>query len=168
MKHLTVIRHAKAEDPMGYARDFDRPLAERGHKDAKQTAKVLSNLEPEVDWWVSSPALRTRETTEIMASYLGYTKHTLWDLRVYAAEADTLLELLREQPQEANHIALVGHNPGLEELVVGLSAGNSRHLSLRMPTAALAHLELAIFRWDQIRWGCGQLQLLVAPKALKK
>ena len=168
MKYLTVIRHAKAEDPMSYASDLDRPLTEKGQKDAKQMARVLSNLEPAVDWWISSPAVRTRETTQILADYLNYTKHKVWETGVYAAEVDTLLEILREQPQEAEHIALVGHNPGLEELIVGLCAGSSRHLNLRLPTCALAHLELQIFRWDQIRWGCAQLQLLVAPKVLKK
>ncbi len=168
MKYLTVIRHAKAEDPMGYAHDFERPLAERGQKDAKQIARALSNLEPAVDWWISSPAARTRETTQLLINHLAYTKHLLWEEAVYAAEADTLLDILREQLQEAEHIALVGHNPGLEELIVGLCAGSSRRLSLRMPTAALAHLELEIFRWDQIRWGCGQLRLLVTPRILRK
>jgi phosphohistidine phosphatase len=168
MKYLTVIRHAKAEDPMGYASDLERPLAERGQKDARQTARALSNLEPAVDWWISSPSLRTRETTQILTEYLNYTNHIIWEATAYAAEADTLLDILREQPHEAEHIVLVGHNPGLEELIVGLCAGSSRHLNLRMPTAALAHLELQIFRWDQIRWGCGQLRLLVAPKILKK
>ena len=120
MKYLTAIRHAKAEDPLSYARDFDRPLSEKGQKDARQSARVIANLEPPVDWWISSTALRTRETTDAICAAIGYTKHTQWEDTAYAADADTLLELLSAVPQEATHVVLVGHNPGLEELVTGL------------------------------------------------
>lgn len=168
MKYLTAIRHAKAEDPLDYARDFDRPLSEKGQKDARQSARVIANLEPPVDWWISSTALRTRETTDAICTAIGYTKHTQWEDTAYAADADTLLELLSAVPQEATHVVLVGHNPGLEELVTGLCAGSTRQMNLHLATSTVADLELEIFRWDQIRWGSGQLRLLVAPKAFKK
>lgn len=168
MKYFTAIRHAKAEDPLAYSRDFDRPLSEKGQKEAKQSARVIANLEPPVDWWISSTALRTRETSDVIGIAIGYTKHTQWKDAAYAADADTLLDLLSAVPQEATHVAMVGHNPGLEELVTGLCSGGARHMNLHLATSTIAHLELEIFRWDQIRWGCGQLRLLVAPKAFKK
>lgn len=168
MKYLTVIRHAKAEDPTGYANDFDRPLTERGVKDLRQTIRMLTNLAPAPDWWISSTAVRARESTGILVDSLGYTKHVVYDDGAYMAEADALLALISQTPEEAEHVVLVGHNPGLEELVAGLCASGSLHLNLRLSTSALAHIELETFRWDQVRWGCGQLRLLVAPKALKK
>ncbi len=91
----------------------------------------------------------------------------MWQEAVYLADADTLLTLLSEAPQDKEHVVLVGHNPGMEELVAGLCTGAPPHLNLQMPTATLAHLRLEIFWWNQIRWGCGQLQLLITPKVLR-
>lgn len=168
MKALTIIRHAKAEPPEEYANDFDRPLTPRGLKDVKHIAEVLTRLETPMDWLISSPALRTRKTAEKIASMLDFTDHIIWPDAAYLADADTLLTILSEAPQDIEHVVLVGHNPGMEELVAGLCTGSPPHMNITMPTATLAHLHLEIFRWNQIRWGCGQLQLLVTPKVLKK
>jgi phosphohistidine phosphatase len=146
MKTLSIIRHAKAVAPEEAPNDFERPLTKRGQKDAIQLGQILAALSPEIDWLISSPALRTRETTE----------------------ADQWLALLKQAPPEAQHIAIVGHNPGLSDLVAGLAAGAATHLNFNLPTAAIAHLELEIFWWNQIRWGCGQLILLLPPKLLRK
>lgn len=167
MKTLTIIRHAKAASPEAYATDFDRPLTTRGHKDAKHIGKLLAYLEPPVDWLISSPAARTRETTGHIIDKSIYPNAVVWQEAVYLADADTLLTLLSEAPQDKEHVVLVGHNPGMEELVAGLCTGAPPHLNLQMPTAALAHLRLEIFWWNQIRWGCGQLQLLITPKILR-
>jgi phosphohistidine phosphatase len=168
MKTLTIIRHAKAERPEGYAADFDRPLTERGRKDTARMADVLARLDPPIDWLISSPAVRTRQTTELLIADQDDTKNVQWEPAVYEASADTLLELLNKVPQEIQHVVVVGHNPGMEELVAGLVAGAPERLSLHMPTAALAHVHLEIFWWNQIRWGSGQLALLITPKVLKK
>src|SRR5262245_40716792 len=122
MKTLTIIRHAKTERPEGYASDFERPLTERGRKDAARLADVLARLEPPVDWLISSPALRTRQTTEILIAD-GDTNNLQWEPAVYEASAETLLDLLGKVPQDIQHVVIVGHNPGMEELVAGLVAG---------------------------------------------
>ena len=121
-----------------------------------------------MDWLISSPAARAHETAEQIAAALNFTNPIIWQAAVYLADANTLLTILSEAPQDMEHLVLVGHNPGMEELVAGLCTGAPPHLNLHMPTTALAHLHLEIFWWNQIRWGCGQLQLLVAPKVLKK
>jgi phosphohistidine phosphatase len=169
MKALTLIRHAKAAALEDYANDAERPLTARGQKDAKHIAEVLTQLKPPVDWIISSPAARTRATAEQVASGLAFAKQNIvYPDAAYLADVDTLLMVLSEAPQDIEHIVLVGHNPGMEELVAGLCTGAPPHLNLQMPTAALAHLQLEIFWWNQIRWGCGQLQLLVTPKVLRK
>lgn len=168
MKTLTIIRHAKAESPEEFANDFDRPLSARGRKDAGHVAKFLTRLEPPIDWLISSPAVRTRQTMEQIAAELDLHESIAWQESIYLADVETLLHVLSETPQDMEHVVLVGHNPGMEELVAGLCTGAPPHLNLTMPTAALAHLHLEIFWWNQIRWGCGQIQLLVTPKALKK
>ena len=169
MKTLTIVRHAKAAAPEEYENDFDRPLTSRGVKDAKHMAEVLLKLEPPVDWIISSPAVRAHATAEQLATGLTLAKQNIaWSDAVYLADANTLLTVLSEAPQDIEHIVLVGHNPGMEELVAGLCTGAPPHLNLTMPTAALAHLHLEIFWWNQIRWGCGKLQVLVTPKVVKK
>jgi phosphohistidine phosphatase len=168
MKTLSIIRHAKAVSPDEYPNDFDRPLTKRGQKDAAYLGQLLATLQPAVDWLISSPAVRTRETTELLAKALPYTKPVQWEENAYLAEAEQCLALLKNAPPEAQHVAIVGHNPGLTDLVAGLVAGAATHLNFNLPTAAIAHLELEIFWWNQIRWGCGQLTLLLPPKLLRK
>ena len=167
MKTLSVFRHAKAKNPDKYESDIERPLARRGHKDAVLMTKILAGLNLPVDWIISSPAVRTRETTEHLLNGLDNTPQVMWNDAVYLAYPNTLLSILKKIPREVNHVVLVGHNPGMEELVSGLCAGAIERLNVRMSTAALAHINLEIFWWNQIRWGCGQLQFLATPRVMK-
>jgi phosphohistidine phosphatase len=166
MKTLSIFRHAKAERADDYADDQDRPLTGRGEKDAAEMAGLLARLEPPVDWIVSSPSRRTRTTAELLAAELRFKGQIAWHPAIYAAQAMTLLEVLATLPSMAEHAVLVGHNPGLEELVAGLCSGAPDRLRVRLATAAVAQVELDIAYWSQTRWGCGTLQFLVRPKLL--
>lgn len=168
MKFLTIIRHAKAEDPANFSEDAKRTLTDKGRKDARATARVVGNLQPRIDWWIASPALRARETCDILLTSLDLEDDIHYDDDIYLAPPERLLTLLAAAPATVEHVALIGHNPGLEELIAGLCAGGALSLNFRLPTSALAHIELELARWDQVRWGCGQLRMLVSPKLLKK
>ena len=179
MKILSILRHAKTErwlnmDGKVVRSDFERALTPRGHEDAVLIANALRKLEPAVDLIVSSTAVRARQTTEHIVTGLNVSDTTAdmlapqWEDSVYGANETTLLQTLEQLPDEANHVVLVGHNPGVTYLTAGLLAGSSRQLSLDMPTAALAHLSLGIYHWPQIQWGCGQLHVLIKPKLLRK
>lgn len=168
MRLLTVIRHAKAEDAALYPEDIARPLTERGVRDARSMARVIAGLQPPIDWWVTSPALRARESTDAMVAEIGYTNTISVLDEAYPGLADRWFAIVAATPSETRHLAIVGHNPGLEELIAGLCAGGALHLNFRLPTAGVAHVELEVARWDQVRWGCGQLRLLISPKVLKK
>lgn len=168
MKHLTIVRHAKADDPLLHENDIDRPLTEKGFKDARSAARLIAALDPPVDWWISSPAQRARDTVIVLTSELDFGDDVRYAEEAYPGQADRLLALLAAVPPNIEHVGLVGHNPGLEELVAGLCAANSAHLNFRLPTAAVAFLDLEIARWDQVRWGCGQLRTLLAPRLMKK
>ena len=167
MKTLSIIRHAKAERPEGYPTDFARPLTARGMKDAERIGEVLARLDPPVDHFVSSPATRAAQTTDCLIATLHYTKETEWQEDIYLASATTLLNLLTHVPEDAEHVALVGHNPGLEELAAGLCSGSQENSVLSLVTATLAHFDLDINRWNQLRWGAGRLMLLLPAKALR-
>lgn len=168
MKYISIVRHAKAERPEGYPSDFARPLTARGHKDAARIGALLPTLEPPVDCILSSPAARAAQTTDHLVAELGGEHPVKWEPAIYLAAAETLLDLVRKAGEEVSHIALVGHNPGLEEFAAGLCSGAPDNSVLTLATAALAHLELDITRWSQVRWGCGQLKLLTTGRLLKK
>lgn len=167
MKWLSIIRHAKAERPESYPTDFARPLTGRGMKDSERIGEVLARLDPPVDYFLSSPAARAAQTTDTLVAILHYTKETSWQEEIYMAGANTLLNLLLRVPEDAQHVVLVGHNPGLEELSTGLCSGSQDNSILTMATATLAHFSLDINRWNQLRWGAGRLTVLIPAKALR-
>ena len=167
MKHLSILRHAKAEHIEEYATDIERPLTSRGHKDARQIGEFLADADPAIDWIVSSPAQRTRDTAVAVTDALKYKRGVLWQDAIYEADADTLLNVLSQIPAEMEHALIIGHNPGMEELISGLVAGTPTRLGIIMSTAGLAHLTLEIFSWNQIRWGCGTLHSLLRPKLIR-
>jgi phosphohistidine phosphatase len=168
MKKLTILRHAKAEPPENYPGDSVRPLTKRGEKDAALIATFLTQLDPLVDWVLSSPALRAEQTAKIVAKHFSGIAPVIYDEQIYEADAGLLLTLLRSIPPEQEHALLVGHNPSLESLVAGLCSGAPGSLECRLTTAGMAHIHVEIMRWDQIRWGAGVLQLLVQPRVLRK
>jgi len=167
MKLLSIVRHAKAERPEGYPSDHVRPLTARGHKDATRIGALLAGLEPKVDCILSSPATRAAQTADRVAAALGYAESVAWESDIYLASAEALLEILRHAPEEAEHIVLIGHNPGLEELAAGLCSGAPDNSVLTLVTGTLAHFDIDVSRWSQLRWGAGQLKVLVAAKLLK-
>jgi phosphohistidine phosphatase len=167
MKYLSVFRHAKAEPAEDFATDFERTLSSRGQKDARHMGEILASFDPPIDWIVSSPSQRTRDTTVILAETLSFGREVIWQDAIYEADAETLLTVLAQVPVEMEHVLIVGHNPGMEELVSGLAAGAPTRLGITMPTAGLAYLTLEIFGWNQIRWGCGTLHCLLRPKLLR-
>lgn len=168
MKRLTILRHAKAELPEKHPSDFVRPLTKRGEKDALITAAFLAQLDPRIDWILSSPALRAEQTAKTVAKRLSGNVPPVYDAQIYEADASLLLALLRAIPPEREHALLIGHNPALESLVAGLCAGSPDNLECRLATSGLAHLQIEIAWWDQLRWGAGVLQLLVTPRILRK
>lgn len=167
MKTLSIVRHAKAEVLQLTQRDFDRGLTRRGQKDARRIGRVLTRLPYPIEWMISSPAKRTRATTAALKEILEYTGQIEWQESTYLGEAETWLRLVEQIPPEIDHVALIGHNPGMAELVAGLTTGVPSRLNLHFPTAAVAHIQMEIFWWDQIRWGCGQLRFLITPKMLR-
>jgi phosphohistidine phosphatase len=164
MKYLSILRHAKAHHLDESPTDFERPLTARGLKDAHHMGHILAEFEPAVDWIVASPAQRTRETANAITDTLNYKRGIVWQERIYEGEAEALLEILAQTPLDMEHALIIGHNPGMAELISGLSAGSSARLGISVPTAGLAHLTLEIFGWNQIRWGCGTLHCLLRPK----
>jgi phosphohistidine phosphatase len=167
MKYLSIFRHAKAERSEDYAVDFERPLTPRGVKDAQHISEILAGFNPPIDWLVSSPAQRTRDTATAVIEVINFKRAVVWQEAIYGGDAESLLNILSQVPIEMEHVLIIGHNPGMEQLVSGLAAGAPTRLGITMPTAGLAHVTLEIFGWNQIRWGCGTLHCLLRPKLIR-
>ena len=164
MKRLAVLRHAKAERDSASGADFDRPLAERGRDDARRLGRELARRGLRFDLVLASPAARVRETVE----GLGATD-IRFEPRIYEAGLTTLLDLLRAVPEACQSVLLVGHNPGVQELLLDLTDRDEHGFRDRVreqyPTAALALVELPD-PWPSLNSRRGSIVDLILPRSL--
>lgn len=168
MKQLLILRHAKSDWGDSDLADFDRPLNERGKKAATQMGQWMRNSEMIPDYILSSPALRARQTIELVSQEISFDdKNIHWDKRMYLASPKALIEMVTSIPSTVNQALIVGHNPGLEELLFYLCDGDipRSHNGKIMATATLAQIELAK-DFDQIGAQQAKLLNLYWPKQL--
>ena len=167
MKRLYLLRHAKSawDDPE--LRDRERPLSPRGRKAAKRVARWASTHDVRPQLVVCSSAVRAQQTLQRVLPALG--EPTVWvEVTLYAAAAETLLARVRALPEEVEDAMLVGHNPGLMDLLLLLAApGRLRERArTNLPTGALATLETEVGRWADVAPGAARLTELVLPRKL--
>jgi phosphohistidine phosphatase len=146
MKTLFLVRHAKSsrDDPM--LPDKERPLNDRGRRDAPRMGERLAKHDVKPDLIVSSPALRALATAEIIAKKLDYKAgHIVVDERLYAASAEDVLKLIRELGEKSKRVMLFGHNPAFAELAHRLS-----NTITDMPTCAVAEFAFDIKSWSDV------------------
>lgn len=163
VKTLLLMRHAKSSWDNASLSDFDRPLAERGRRDAPRMARALVALDSAPDFIVSSPAARARETIEAVIREGQLTAPLEFNDSIYDASSAALMQITRRLPDEYRRVLMVGHNPGFEDLLARLTGERGR-----MPTAALACIEFHVDGWDDIEDGQGKLVWLLTPKQLRK
>jgi len=171
MKTLGLFRHAKSDWNDARLRDFDRPLNDRGRAGAELMGVHIRDYGTKWRRILASPAVRVAQTIELAAAAAGQTPPILWDRRIYLASSPTLLELLREQNDKVETVLMVGHNPGLEDVIFDLvpDDGSSPLRDIvedKFPTAAFAVLELDIKSWTEIEDGCARLVHLTRPRDL--
>lgn len=169
MKKLTLLRHAKSswDDPV--QRDFDRPLNQKGRRAARTVGAHLRSAGMVWDHVIASPAARVVDTLDGIWDGYGRTLKPVWERRVYLASATTLLERLHEAPPEADSILLVGHNPGLEDLVLMLVPDEGEPLrdtlEEKFPTASVAVLEFE-GDWQDLAPRAARLVSFIRPRDL--
>lgn len=140
---LVLLRHAKADWPE--VSDHERPLAERGRKDAPAAGRRLADLGITFDLALCSTAVRTRETWKLAVGELPHRPRTVYEERIYEASPGELVALLNEVREEAGTVLLVGHNPGMQalaQILAGRAEGDSAAALARrgFSTAAFAVL----------------------------
>lgn len=170
MKTLTLLRHAKSgwDDPV--TRDFDRPLNAKGKRAAQTVGRHLRDLGLEFDYVVASPAIRVGETLDAVVAGYGRKLAPVWERRIYLASAATLLDVVHELPADAERVLLVGHNPGLEDLVMMLvphaTDGLRALVEEKYPTATLAEMTLVADGWNTVATGGATLTRYIRPRDL--
>lgn len=161
MKTLYLLRHAKSSWKEAALSDFERPLKGRGRDAAEQMGEFLASKKVSISTLISSPSVRTRETVEILLQHARLAVEPLFDQRIYEASLATLAQVVSEIPADKESAMLVGHNPGMEELLAFLTR-ETKH----MPTCALARISLDGVSWKEIDRGAGKLEWFVTPKDL--
>lgn len=161
MKRLYLIRHAKSswDDPR--LADFDRPLNDRGKRDAPRMGKRLARAGHRPDILLSSPARRAYGTAKRIARELGLRKENiLRNDHLYHADESQLLRAVQAQPDAAGSLMLFGHNPGLTEFATLLC----RYPFDNVPTCGVVCIDFPVDSWRRVTYNQGTLQFFDYPK----
>lgn len=170
-KTVLLLRHAKAgrEDPE--MADFDRPLTERGRRDAPRVGAWMAQSGLAPDLVLCSDARRARETWAGIAETLRSGAPVLFERGLYMASAKALCHRLQRIQGTVGTVLVVGHNPGIEEAAQALARREGEPLDRlqrdKFPTAGLVRLEFDIANWGQLQAGAGRLTLFRTPEELK-
>ena len=145
MKTLLILRHAKSSWRELGLSDHDRPLNKRGKRDAPRIGSLLSREDLLPDLIISSTAVRARKTAQLVMEASGYDGELRLEGDLYAAEPQAYVDILQALPDEIGRVMVVGHNPGLEELLEQLTRDAES-----LPTAALAQVSLNLEAWQDL------------------
>jgi phosphohistidine phosphatase len=143
MKTLLLLRHAKSSWKHPELADHDRPLNKRGKRTATQVSTLLQEEDLIPNLIICSSAMRAHTTALLVAKACAYAGEIKRIRKLYLAETQTSIEVLRQVGEKHARVLVVGHNPGLEALIEALTGE-----AMAMPTAALAKVELALKRWS--------------------
>jgi len=159
---LLLLRHAKSswDDPS--LADHDRPLAPRGRRAAERIGELLRDQGIEISLVLCSSARRARETLEL-AQPPGEVQI---EQELYGASARQLLDRIRRVPDEVESLMLIGHNPAVEELALGLAADRSELEGAKFPTGALVTFSVNE-PWQGLAPGEATLTGFVKPRDLE-
>lgn len=164
MKTLIIIRHAKSSWDASNVDDFERPLNERGKRDAPRMGKRFKEKDIHPDLMLSSPAKRAFSTAKKIAKILKYPKDDIKaDRKLYHADEETLLAVVREVKVSRNVVMVFGHNPGLTEFVNSLMSENQDIDNI--PTCGVVALEFNTETWTEVDWGKGKMLFFDYPKS---
>jgi phosphohistidine phosphatase len=162
MKTLLLLRHAKSSWSEPGLDDHERPLNQRGQRDAPRMGELIREYGLIPDVILTSDAVRARLTAEAVTKAARYAGEILLDSRLYLASPADILSLLPTVRESAETVMIVGHNPGLEQLVEQLTGKRPD-----LPTATLAQIDLPIDQWRDLKLSTrGTLVDLWRPKEL--
>ncbi|HEU5223323.1 MAG TPA: histidine phosphatase family protein [Candidatus Lumbricidophila sp.] len=155
MKTLVLVRHAKSDWGHPGLADHDRPLADRGIRDAPRMATRLAKRGTHPEWIVSSTALRAVQTAELFAQALGVDQDSIsFERRLYAADPEDIVDVIREFDDHFDVVMVVGHNPEFTELATRF-AGRDEQLS----TCAVVECRFDVGTWAEVGRGAADVRV---------
>ena len=157
MKKLALIRHAKAEKDISKG-DLNRPLKYTGILDARFMAEKMKDLKFIPELLVTSHALRTKTTAEIFADTLSLPDPNIIE-EIYNAGVSDLLKVINELPDKHDFIGIIGHNPGIAQLIDYLAAELKE-----VHTSTIAIIEFEADSWEEITQDSGIITYYSSPK----
>jgi phosphohistidine phosphatase len=161
MKQLLLVRHAKSswDDPS--ISDFDRPLNDRGKKDAPEMAKRLSDKNFRIDRFVSSPAKRARQTCKYFAKEFDVKKkNVVLEPRLYEATEANFYEVVKSFKDKWDSVAIFSHNPGITTFANSLTTTRVDD----MPTCSVFAVKVDVKKWKEFREAKKEFLFLDYPK----
>jgi phosphohistidine phosphatase len=148
-KILLVVRHAKSSWDITDLNDFERPLNDRGKKDAPQMAKRLIDKNIPVDAFVSSPAKRAKKTAELFCETYGKSEEAIvYVSKLYHAPVEVFYEVVDGLYDSFNTVAIFSHNPGITEFVNTLT--DEVNID-NLPTCGVCAVQVKIKKWSDFK-----------------
>lgn len=169
MRRLMLLRHAKTERPEPGEPDRGRKLTKRGRTDAPVIGAYMARHGLVPDLALVSPAVRAKETWELIAACFAKAPKVASEERIYNAGPDRLMALIAET-RGTRSLLVVGHNPGIQELAVQLVASGDvqarERVTEKLPTSGLVVIDLPFDDWSRLRAHAGRLERFVSPRSL--
>jgi len=162
MKTLFLLRHAKSSWKDETLADFERPLNRRGKRAAETMGDYFRSEGIVPELIVCSPAVRARETLELVSKAAKWSTEVRYDQRIYEASGMRLAEVVSQIDNDRKTAMLVGHNPGMEELLLLLTAE-----SVEIPTGTCAKIAVKAGKWANAVDKRATLDWLVKPRELE-
>ena len=162
MKTLILLRHAKASWDQPELSDLERPLKEKGHRQAEKMSAHLREALPAPEHIFCSSSTRTRETLPPFLKAWGLkAKQVSFLDELYLADEQVLLEFVKALPPQLNRVLLLGHNPGLTDLI------NQLNVRLdNLPTGSAVCFNFNTGKWSEISADNSQFQWLQLAREL--
>ncbi|MEI9920788.1 MAG: histidine phosphatase family protein [Bacteroidota bacterium] len=161
MKTLILVRHAKSSWDDASLSDFNRPLNERGERDAPRMAKRLKEKDLPVDTILTSPSVRTLTTCNVFVDVLGLPKAQVKTVKeLYHAGDEMILKVIKGINDNCRVAMIFGHNPGLTDFVNNLCEEEIDNI----PTCGVVRCELKVDRWNDVKWGSAEITFFDYPK----
>lgn len=164
MKRLFLVRHAKSswDDPS--LDDIDRPLNNRGKRNAPEMGLRLRKQGIIPDLLISSPAKRAFTTAKKIAEEIGYPrKNILIDDNLYHGSGNSMLAIMRSQKKNIRSLMLFGHNPGITDFANALCGINIYNI----PTAGIVAIDFSLDGWEDVDYNAGELVFFDYPKKIQ-
>jgi phosphohistidine phosphatase len=146
MKTILLIRHAKSSWETASLSDFDRPLNDRGKRDAPAMARKLIENKVDPELFVASPAKRAKKTAELFMKEFGKNENEIVFIsELYHAPSQTFYDIISRFDDKYNSVAIFSHNPGITEFVNSLTS-----VALdNMPTCGIFAVTAPVDRWEK-------------------